>query len=166
MSRIDRLPPDTREVLKAGSVVGRSFSEDVLSAIDDQRLRPVSLARAFDELLGAGLVVPSEEDGPTLTFRHALVLDESVTERQRRAIFLARNDQSSTKQFVERPGQGDRPQALIVDSTQHVLTERPSYHRAGLEYLPRVGGQSVDARHQQPLYSVRDLERCLLYTSD
>ena len=31
MSRIDRLPPDTREVLKAGSVVGRSFDEELLS---------------------------------------------------------------------------------------------------------------------------------------
>ena len=43
MSRIDRLPPDTREVLKAGSVVGRSFDEEVLSGIDDALLRPVSL---------------------------------------------------------------------------------------------------------------------------
>jgi class 3 adenylate cyclase/tetratricopeptide (TPR) repeat protein len=75
MSCIDRLPPDTREVLKAGSVVGRSFSEEVLSALDDQRLQPVSLDRAFDELLVSGLVVPSEEDGPSLTFRHALVQD-------------------------------------------------------------------------------------------
>jgi predicted ATPase len=50
MSRIDRLPPDTREVLKAGSVVGRSFDEKVLSGIDDSLLRPASrtLTRSSD----------------------------------------------------------------------------------------------------------------------
>ena len=63
MSRIDRLPPDTREVLKAGSVVGRSFDERVLAAIDDELLRAVSLERAFDELLAAALVVPDDDGG-------------------------------------------------------------------------------------------------------
>jgi len=76
MSRIDRLPPDTREVLKAGSVVGRSFDEKVLIGIDDSRLRPASLDRAFDELVGAALVVRGEDaGGSSLTFRHALVQD-------------------------------------------------------------------------------------------
>ena len=76
MSRIDRLAPDTREVLKAGSVVGRSFDEKVLGGIDDPLLRPVSLRRAFDELAASALVVPGDEaDGPSVTFRHALVQD-------------------------------------------------------------------------------------------
>ena len=74
MSRIDRLPPDTREVLKAGSVVGRSFDEEVLRSIDDEHLRPVSLDRALDELIAAALVVPAEELS-SVTFRHALVQD-------------------------------------------------------------------------------------------
>ncbi len=76
MSRIDRLPPDTREVLKAGSVVGRSFDEEVLSGIDDSVLRPAFLDRAFDELVGAALVVRGEDaGGSSLTFHHALVQD-------------------------------------------------------------------------------------------
>ena len=76
MSRIDRLAADAREVLKAGSVVGRSFDEKVLSGIDDSLLRPASLDRAFDELVGAALVVRGEDaDGSSLTFRHALVQD-------------------------------------------------------------------------------------------
>ena len=76
MSRIDRLPPDTREVLKAGSVVGRSFGERVLSGIDDGLLRSVTLGRAFAELIAAELVVRGEEDGAAfVTFRHALVQD-------------------------------------------------------------------------------------------
>ena len=62
MSRIDRLAPDTREVLKAGSVVGRSFDRQLLaSAIDDDLLRGDPLDRAFDELIEPALVVPDEE---------------------------------------------------------------------------------------------------------
>ena len=77
MSRIDRLPPDTREVLKAGSVVGRSFDAALLlkgSATTCWATYP--LERALDELIGSSLVVP-EEDGGTgaVSFRHALVQD-------------------------------------------------------------------------------------------
>jgi class 3 adenylate cyclase/tetratricopeptide (TPR) repeat protein len=76
MSRIDRLPPDTREVLKTGSVVGRSFGAQVLAGIDDELLRPVALDRALEDLIGAALVVRGEgADGSTVTFRHALVQD-------------------------------------------------------------------------------------------
>ncbi len=90
MSRIDRLPPDTREVLKAGSVVGRSFDDAVLSGIDDELLRAVSVQRALDELIEAALVV-SGEDGDTraVSFRHALVQDvayESLPFARRRQL--------------------------------------------------------------------------------
>jgi class 3 adenylate cyclase/tetratricopeptide (TPR) repeat protein len=76
MSRIDRLPPDSREVLKAGSVVGRSFSGDLLKGIDDPVLAPISLERALGELVATGLVLADEEtDDATVSFRHALVQD-------------------------------------------------------------------------------------------
>ena len=76
MSRIDRLSPDTREVLKAGSVAGRSFDESVLAGIDDELLHSVSLGRAFDELIAAALIVPERDgDGLDVSFRHALVQD-------------------------------------------------------------------------------------------
>ena len=76
MSRIDRLPPDTRGVLKAGSVVGRSFDAEVLGGIDDPLLRPISLGRAIDELIAAELVGAGEDGGSlAVTFRHALVQD-------------------------------------------------------------------------------------------
>ena len=88
MSRIDRLPPNTREVLKAGSVVGRSFNRELLSGIDDPLLRLASVDRAFDELLAAALVVPAQEgDLPSVAFRHALVQDvayESIPFARRR----------------------------------------------------------------------------------
>jgi class 3 adenylate cyclase/tetratricopeptide (TPR) repeat protein len=77
MSRIDALPADTRAVLKAGSVVGRSFDGGTLEGIEDEALGDVSLDRAFDELINAALVVPTEgfEEGTSVTFRHALVQD-------------------------------------------------------------------------------------------
>ena len=88
MSRIDRLPPDTREVLKAGSVAGRSFDQNLLGGIDDPLLRPASLERAFDELIAAALVVADEEGALShVTFRHALVQDvayESIPFARRR----------------------------------------------------------------------------------
>ncbi len=75
MSRIDRLAPEAREVLKAGSVAGRSFDEALLRGMDDPLLRFASLSAAFDELIGAALVIPDEGRESWFTFRHALVQD-------------------------------------------------------------------------------------------
>jgi tetratricopeptide (TPR) repeat protein len=76
MSRIDRLLPDTREVLKAGSVAGRSFDVALLVGIDDELLRDVSIELALDELIDSSLVVPGEDgDSRGVSFRHALVQD-------------------------------------------------------------------------------------------
>jgi class 3 adenylate cyclase/tetratricopeptide (TPR) repeat protein len=76
MSRIDRLPSGSREVLKAGSVAGRAFDAALLAGIDDESLRGVSIGRALDELIGSSLVVLDEDGGPgAVSFRHALVQD-------------------------------------------------------------------------------------------
>ena len=76
MSRIDRLAPDARDVLKAGSVVGRSFDAALLDGIEDGLLQTISLDRAFAELIDAALVVPADEGvSGAVTFRHALVQD-------------------------------------------------------------------------------------------
>jgi class 3 adenylate cyclase/tetratricopeptide (TPR) repeat protein len=74
MSRIDRLPAEAREVLKAGAVVGPSFDRRLLGALEDTLLASVPLDRAFDELLSAALVVPAD-DAASVSFRHALVQD-------------------------------------------------------------------------------------------
>jgi len=74
MSRIDHLAPDAREVLKAGSVVGRTFDEAMLGGIDDPLLASISFDRVFDGLIESALVVADEEVGQaSVTFRHALV---------------------------------------------------------------------------------------------
>ena len=90
MSRIDRLPPDAREVLKAGSVVGRSFDVAVLAGMDDELLTAVAMDRVLDELIDVALVVPEEDgDCTTVSFRHALVQDvayESLPFARRREL--------------------------------------------------------------------------------
>jgi class 3 adenylate cyclase/tetratricopeptide (TPR) repeat protein len=90
MSRIDRLPPDAREVLKAGSVVGRSFDVAVLAGMDDEMLTAVAVDRALDELIDVALVVPDEDGDPkAVSFRHALVQDvayESLPFARRREL--------------------------------------------------------------------------------
>ena len=94
MSRIDRLPPDTREVLKAGSVVGRSFDEKVLGG--DRRSTPAAgppgpgVRRAIGG--GAGRSAAKRRCA-LVTFRHALVQDvayESMPFARRRELHGAR----------------------------------------------------------------------------
>ncbi len=90
MSRIDRLPSDAREVLKAGSVVGRAFDDAVLAGMGDELLSGVAVDRALDELIEMALVVPDEEgDSGAVSFRHALVQDvayESLPFARRRQL--------------------------------------------------------------------------------
>jgi tetratricopeptide (TPR) repeat protein len=90
MSRVDRLAPDTKEVVKAGSVVGRSFDATLLRSLDDAHLRSVAMDRAFVELVAAALVVPADGgEGSSVTFRHALVQDvayESLAFARRREL--------------------------------------------------------------------------------
>jgi class 3 adenylate cyclase/tetratricopeptide (TPR) repeat protein len=127
MSRIDRLSPDTREVLKVGSVVGRSFDRRVLEGVDDDLLRPVRLNRAFDELLESDLVVSTEAaDAGTLTFRHALLQDvayESLPFARRRALH------GRVARFLE-AAQADAPDhGLLVHHYRHAAdAEKTRFH--------------------------------------
>ncbi len=77
MSRVDRLPPDTREVLKSASVVGRSFGLELVAGLEDELLRRLPLQSAVEELVSTSLIVP-DSDGvegvrDSFSFRHALV---------------------------------------------------------------------------------------------
>ncbi len=80
-SRIDRLSPTDRRVLRCAAVVGASFTKDLV----DAALAPESPAPDVWERLGDFLV---EEDGH-LRFRHALVRDaayEGLPYRRRREV--------------------------------------------------------------------------------
>ena len=84
-SRIDRLDPEAREVLRCAAVIGRQFGLELLSRVVPSRSR---VEGALETLRSAGLIqrtglIPE----PTYRFKHALTLDvtyESLLERQRK----------------------------------------------------------------------------------
>jgi tetratricopeptide (TPR) repeat protein len=84
-ARIDRLDPESREVLRSASVIGRQFGVGLLADVVPS---PSRLPAALDALRAAGLLqrtalVPE----PVYRFKHALTLDvtyESLLARQRR----------------------------------------------------------------------------------
>ena len=84
-SRLDRLDPEAREVLRCASVIGQQFGLELLSHVVPSRPR---LKAALETLRSGGLIqrtglVPE----PTFRFKHALTLDvtyASLLERQRK----------------------------------------------------------------------------------
>ena len=76
MSRIDRLPADTREVLKAGRSSGRSFDARLLRGHRRRAAARRSRSSApSTSWSAAALVVPGEDGAASVSFRHALVQD-------------------------------------------------------------------------------------------
>jgi len=84
-TRLDRLDPEAREVLRSASVIGREFGIELLGSIVPSRSR---LEAALDGLRASGLVQrTSLIPEPMYRFKHALTLDvtyDSLLERQRR----------------------------------------------------------------------------------
>jgi serine/threonine protein kinase/tetratricopeptide (TPR) repeat protein len=84
-SRLDRLDPEAREVLRCASVIGRQFGLELLGRVVPSRPR---LEAALETLRSSGLIqrtglVPEAR----YRFKHALTLDvtyESLLERQRK----------------------------------------------------------------------------------
>jgi serine/threonine protein kinase/tetratricopeptide (TPR) repeat protein len=84
-TRLDRLDPEAREVLRSASVIGREFGIELLGSVVPSRSR---LEGALDTLRASGLVqrttlIPE----PMYRFKHALTLDvtyDSLLARQRR----------------------------------------------------------------------------------
>ncbi|MCH7565130.1 MAG: tetratricopeptide repeat protein, partial [Gemmatimonadetes bacterium] len=84
-TRLDRLDPEAREVLRSASVIGRQFGLELLGRIVPS---PSRLEGALNGLRAAGLIQrTSLVPEPTYRFKHALTLDvtyDSLLERQRK----------------------------------------------------------------------------------
>ena len=88
-SRLDRLHPDGREVLRVASVIGREFARQVLR----DAMGGADLTGAIERLKNAGIiqqirVVPD----PVYRFKHVLTQEvtyESLLEHQRKALHQA-----------------------------------------------------------------------------
>ncbi len=84
-TRLDRLDPESREVLRSASVIGREFGLSLLSRVVPS---PSRLEGVLRVLRSSGLVQPTAViPEPRYRFKHALTLDvaySSLLERQRR----------------------------------------------------------------------------------
>jgi tetratricopeptide (TPR) repeat protein/class 3 adenylate cyclase len=84
-SRLDRLDPEAREVLRCAAVIGQQFGFRLLEKVVPSRSR---IEGALDTLRSAGLIQRTGlGQEPTYRFKHALTLDvtyESLLERQRK----------------------------------------------------------------------------------
>ncbi|NNF15037.1 MAG: protein kinase [Gemmatimonadetes bacterium] len=84
-TRLDRLDPEEREVLRSASVVGRQFGLGLLGSVVPSESR---LPGVLDRLRASGLIQrTSLIPEPTYRFKHALTLDvtyDSLLERQRK----------------------------------------------------------------------------------
>ncbi|MEA2520233.1 MAG: hypothetical protein QOF49_2313 [Chloroflexota bacterium] len=69
-SRIDALSPETRTVLRVGSVLGMSFDEHAIGGMLDEPVEPI----AFERLAEAAMIVPVDSRGGW-RFCHQLILD-------------------------------------------------------------------------------------------
>jgi DNA-binding CsgD family transcriptional regulator len=74
LARVDRLSPDARSVARAGAVVGRCFSPDVIAGMVGRSL--VELEPTLDELVQAAILRPFNFiDEGYYDFRHQLLRD-------------------------------------------------------------------------------------------
>jgi len=109
-SRLDRLNPEGREVLRVASVIGREFTRRILS----DAMGAADVMLALEQLKNAGIiqqirVVPD----PVYRFKHVLTQEvtyESLLEHQRKALHLAAGQAFERSQ----PGSLEEPLELLA----------------------------------------------------
>ncbi|MFL5562776.1 MAG: protein kinase domain-containing protein [Gemmatimonadaceae bacterium] len=89
-TRMDRLEPDARDVLRVASVIGREFSRGVLESITEPT---IDIARQLERLRGSGLIHQiSVAPEPVYRFKHVLTQEvayDTLLEHQRQALHAA-----------------------------------------------------------------------------
>jgi len=109
-SRLDRLNPDGREVLRVASVIGREFTRRILSDV----MGSADVMAAVERLKNAGIIQQTRVvPDPIYRFKHVLMQEvtyESLLEHQRKSLHLA------VGQAIERshPGSLDEPLELLA----------------------------------------------------
>jgi tetratricopeptide (TPR) repeat protein len=134
-SRLDRLPPDGREVVRVASVIGREFTRQVLR----DAMGVADPAAALERLKAAGIVqqirvVPE----PAYRFKHVLTQEvayESLLEHQRRSLHLVVGRALQRR----RPGSLDEPLDLLA----HHFSRAEAWEEA-IEYGRRAATRATD----------------------
>lgn len=138
-SRLDRLGPP-RELAQLASVIGRSFSFELLRAVSPSPVR--SLRRQLDQLLGAEiLVVEDASNGlEVYRFKHALIQEtayDTMLRSRRREIhrLIAHTIERRFSELVE-----SRPELLARHFEEaEMLDESSSYSLMAGQRLMRTG---------------------------
>jgi class 3 adenylate cyclase/predicted ATPase len=156
MSRLDRVPA-ARTVAQIGAVIGREFSQTLLSAVASMPEGEVELALA--DLVRAGLTsVLQGDDGPVHVFKHALLQDiarDSLLRSMRRKLnaTVARTLEQRFPRTAEA-----QPELLA-----HYHTEA-GHVSAAVDYWKRAGDQA--AQRSAHLEAVNQLNRALQLAAD
>jgi serine/threonine protein kinase/tetratricopeptide (TPR) repeat protein/class 3 adenylate cyclase len=109
-SRLDRLNPDGREVLRVASVIGREFTQRILC----DAMGAAEVMHAIERLKTAGIIQQTRiVPDPVYRFKHVLTQEvtyESLLEHQRKALHL------TVGRAIERshPGSLDEPLELLA----------------------------------------------------
>ena len=147
LSRLSRLSPDARTIARAGAVIGRCFTPDVMAGIIDRPL--AQLEPTLEELVDAAIIYPFDYiDRGYYDFRHQLLRDAiygSVPPSQLRrfhaqaAEFVMHLDGSSVvhaSRHYERAGL--RPQAFRAALTAAREASRISARQEAFELYQRA----------------------------
>jgi tetratricopeptide (TPR) repeat protein len=125
-ARMDRLQPATRRSLQAASVIGRTFSHQLLERVVS--LPEGSLEQQVQEFQNAGLILgESHTSQRTYTFRHDLTRDavyQSLLHRQRRELHR-----------------------LVAEAIEQLGADRLSEEATRLAFHFEQAGQDDKARH-------------------
>lgn len=172
-SQLGRLGP-ARDVAQVAAVIGKAFSPALVSAVTGVELGRVEAA--FDQLVAASVIVPSNQEGPhAFSFRHALLRDAayaSLLDADRRKLHgrvgdtligsfaeLAAEHPEIVAEHMKQAGWLERAIPFWIDAgrkaaSRYELTEAIVDYRAALDAL------STLPRH--PEKAALELETLLL----
>jgi DNA-binding CsgD family transcriptional regulator len=137
LARLARLSPDAQQVARAGAVIGRCFTPDVLAGILNRPLP--QLEPTIEELVNAGLLYPFDYvDQGYYDFRHQLLRD---------AIYGAMPP-SQLRKF-----HGQAAEFVMTLEASNIVHASRHYERAGLR--PQAFRASLTAAHEASRISAR-----------
>lgn len=169
IARVDRLPTETADVLRAASVLGRSFSYRLLAEVGSE----TAVDRALDELVEVDLVREAADEGERqFAFKHAVtqeIVYDNILLAERRemhghvanvleTVFEDRLDElAGTIAFhYTQAEEWDRAQAFLFRAGDHAgsiaaSAEALTYYGRALEAYSHAPGHELDAEERAKL---------------
>jgi len=134
--RLDRLPPEAKQLAQLAAVIGREFDRELLAAaLDEERI----LQTGLQAMLDSGLVLSGSADGAQLLFKHALIEDTAYASvpPKRCAELHGRVADALLRQFKERVERQPELGARHLSRAGRGLEAAPWFLMAGGQDLSR-----------------------------